>query len=78
MNGLLCTPNNVQSLAEQLQRLRNDSSLRARLGYSARQSIRRHHTWDAVATKILALGKVGLSTVRKSVGRDYAHAGHAE
>lgn len=78
INGLLCAPNNVQSLVEQLQRLRNDSSLRARLGYNARQSIRRHHTWDAVAAKILALGKASLSTVRKSVGRDYAYAGPAE
>lgn len=67
-NGLLCTPNHAQSLADQLQRLRDDSSLRARLGYSARQSIRRHHTWDGVAARILALGQASRPLARQGLG----------
>lgn len=73
INGLLCIPDNIHSLADQLQRLRNDSGLRARLGYSARQSIRHHHTWDAVASKILALGsaKTSTSNIRTQVFSDH-------
>ncbi len=54
-NGLLCAPGDSRALASSLLRLRNDSSLRTRLGNAAHATIRAHHTWDAVAAQLLQL-----------------------
>jgi glycosyltransferase involved in cell wall biosynthesis len=54
-NGLLYPPDDSSALADSLYTLRHDPKLRARLGSTARQTVLRNHTWDAVAAKILDL-----------------------
>lgn len=56
--GLLCTPDDPGDWAAQLQRLRDDGDLRARLGGAARRFVAERHTWQAVAADILALAGV--------------------
>jgi glycosyltransferase involved in cell wall biosynthesis len=53
--GLLCEPGSVSSLRLALERLRSDDLLRHRLGRQARRQALEHHTWDAVAGRILEL-----------------------
>ena len=53
VNGLLCPPGDPAALAEALQRLRREPALRERLGRAARETVRRHHTWEAAVTRIL-------------------------
>lgn len=57
--GLLYPPGHVEALAEAIQRLHSDASLRRRLGQRAREAVRRLHTWDSVAKRILHLMKHG-------------------
>jgi glycosyltransferase involved in cell wall biosynthesis len=52
-NGLLCPPGNAMALALELDRLRRDPALRARLGRAARRRVLRQHTWDAVVQRTL-------------------------
>lgn len=54
-NGLLCEPGDVEELARQMMRLREDESLRVRLAQAGRKTILGGHTWDHVAGRILAL-----------------------
>lgn len=54
-NGLLCPPGRPDLLAKELQRLRSCPELRARLGRSARQTVLRQHSWQAVAEQVLQL-----------------------
>lgn len=54
-NGLLCEPGDVEDLARQMMRLREDESLRVRLAQAGRKTILGGHTWDHVAGRILAL-----------------------
>jgi glycosyltransferase involved in cell wall biosynthesis len=54
-NGLLCAPGDAAALARALALLQADASLRAQLGAAARSDVLRHHTWDAVAGRILEL-----------------------
>jgi glycosyltransferase involved in cell wall biosynthesis len=54
-NGMLCAPGDAVELAAVLGALAADPALRRRLGAAARADAIAHHTWDAVAGKILAL-----------------------
>lgn len=56
-SGLLVAPGDPHALAGALARLHADADLRARLGRAARERTLRHHTWDAVAERILALAR---------------------
>lgn len=56
-SGLLVAPGDPRALAGALARLHADADLRARLGRAARERTLRHHTWDAVAERILALAR---------------------
>ena len=62
--GLLCDPDNPRSLVERLRRLRDDASLRSRLGAAARAAVMKHHTWLDVTQRIFARAGVGLQEVR--------------
>ena len=44
-NGLLCPPEDTQTLSEELFRLAADESLRHRLAVAGRTFVERHHTW---------------------------------
>jgi glycosyltransferase involved in cell wall biosynthesis len=55
VNGLLCPPGNPIAVADALDRLRQQPELRARLGQAARSTVLRHHTWEAVARRVLRL-----------------------
>jgi glycosyltransferase involved in cell wall biosynthesis len=55
VNGLLCPAGDPVALAAALDRLRREPELRARLGRAARATVLRHHTWEAVARRILHL-----------------------
>jgi glycosyltransferase involved in cell wall biosynthesis len=50
--GLLCDPGEPEALAESLDRLRRDPSLRVRLAHSARTAAVEKHSWDAVVERI--------------------------
>jgi glycosyltransferase involved in cell wall biosynthesis len=64
-NGLLCRPGDAVELAAALVRLQQDAELRVRLGLAGRQSVLQHHTWDAIARRILNMaGVVGVSESR--------------
>jgi glycosyltransferase involved in cell wall biosynthesis len=54
VTGLLYSPGNPAALVAALERLRAEPDLRLRLGRAARATVMRHHTWDAVARRILA------------------------
>ncbi len=53
--GLLCSPGCPDNLSTALDRLRLEPDLRRCLGRAARDKVVRHHTWDAVAKRILEL-----------------------
>ncbi|MBX3015914.1 MAG: ATP-binding cassette domain-containing protein [Caldilineaceae bacterium] len=63
-NGLLYPAGETKALASALLRLYKDPELAQRLGDAARQTIRQHHTWDAVAQRILALAGVNDGATR--------------
>jgi glycosyltransferase involved in cell wall biosynthesis len=52
-NALLVPPDDTAALAAAVQRLKDDPSLRARLGQAARRQALQHHTWQARAHTIL-------------------------
>ena len=54
-NGLLISPGDPVSLAVALDWLRQDPKLGSQLGEAAREAVLQHHTWDAVARRILSL-----------------------
>jgi glycosyltransferase involved in cell wall biosynthesis len=55
VTGLLYPPGCPDNLSTALERLRLEPDLRCRLGHAARAKVIRHHTWDAVAKRILEL-----------------------
>jgi glycosyltransferase involved in cell wall biosynthesis len=55
MNGLLCPPGDIDALAASILRLKNDPTLRHRLGAAARKTVLANHTWDEVARRTLSL-----------------------
>lgn len=59
-NGLLCEPGSPQQLTCALERLKNDPTLCRRLGEVARADAIQHHTWDAVARRILEAVRLAL------------------
>jgi glycosyltransferase involved in cell wall biosynthesis len=61
-NGLLCPPGDAAALGEALERLLRDPALRSRLGEAARDTVQRHHTWDAAVARILALAGQAVAT----------------
>lgn len=67
VTGLLCQPGDAAALAETLERLRADASLRRRLGTAARAHVVANHTWDHVARQILDIAmSCGGGTVEKA------------
>jgi glycosyltransferase involved in cell wall biosynthesis len=56
-NGILCPPGDPIALAEALEQLYRSPALRYRLGWAAQQTVIKHHTWDAIAKRILHLAK---------------------
>jgi len=65
--GLLTPPGDSGTLCEAMLRLAADAEARLQLGAAAQEQARRHHTWDAVAMRILQAA--GLTT---------DHARHAQ
>ncbi|MFQ4137128.1 glycosyltransferase family 4 protein [Nodosilinea sp. PGN35] len=57
VTGLLHPPGDDRALALALEDLRSSPGRRRSLGRAARQHILAHHTWDAVAEKILAIAQ---------------------
>ncbi len=55
VTGLLCQPGNPDALTSALERLHLEPALRYRLGRAARTKVAHHHTWDAVAKRIIGL-----------------------
>lgn len=64
VNGLLSPPGDAAALADALDRLRCDLALRRRLGEAARTTVRRGHTWIAVAERLLAVA--GIRSLEKT------------
>ena len=62
VNGWLILPGDAPELAGALERLQSEPALRARLGEAARELVRREHTWDAVAQRILRLAGLNPSS----------------
>ncbi len=58
-NGLLVRPGSAHDLADAILCLALDPAMAARLGAAAGATVRTHHTWDAVARRILALAVTG-------------------
>ena len=61
VNGLLCPPGDAIALAEALARLHRSPEFGVRLGQMARETMRRHHSWDEVARRILQLANLSPS-----------------
>nr|MDQ3349467.1 glycosyltransferase family 4 protein [Acidobacteriota bacterium] len=57
-NGLLCPPEDPNALADALDRLRRDASLRGQLALGGRETVVRGKSWDAVARRVLELACV--------------------
>lgn len=64
VNGILCPPGDAIALANALERLWRSPDLRHSLGKAARQTVLAHHTWDAIAQKILHLAGLSLEVRR--------------
>lgn len=56
-NGLLYTPGDVAELSEGLVTLAEQAELRARLGMHAAEQVRKRHTWQEAARRVVALGQ---------------------
>lgn len=54
-NGLLCPAGDAGAFGEAIDRLRQTPELRSRLGGSARQTVIRKHSWDAVVERLFML-----------------------
>jgi glycosyltransferase involved in cell wall biosynthesis len=57
--GVMCAPDDPESLAAALAALARDPERRARMGRTGRRRVLDRHTWDAVAGRILAVAGVG-------------------
>lgn len=57
VTGLLCPPGDEAALAAALEQLWQSPRLRRQLGRAACQQVLTHHTWDAVAARILAIAQ---------------------
>jgi glycosyltransferase involved in cell wall biosynthesis len=55
VTGFLCPPGDGHALTSALARLRGDPELSLRMGRAGRASVLCHHTWEAVARRILDL-----------------------
>ncbi len=55
VTGLLVEPGDPAELAAAIATLRRDPLLRTRMGHAGRAHVIRHHTWDRVVDRILAL-----------------------
>lgn len=66
--GLLCEPDNPRSLADQLRRLRDTPSLRAKLGAAAHAAVVRDHTWLEVTRRIFMRAGLELPVHRVAPG----------
>ncbi len=53
VNGILCPPGDAIALTNALETLWRSPTLRYSLGQAARNTVIAHHTWDAIAQKIL-------------------------
>jgi glycosyltransferase involved in cell wall biosynthesis len=58
VTGLLTTPGDPRALAAALNRLQKKPKLRRQYGNAGREKVLHHHTWNAVATRILSLAGV--------------------
>jgi glycosyltransferase involved in cell wall biosynthesis len=58
INGLLCPPGDPVALACAIGRVRSEPELSARMRREARALVLEHHTWDAVARRILRLADI--------------------
>ena len=56
--GVLFEPENVAALADALEHLAVDRERRATLGRAGRAAVLAHHTWDAVAGRILGIARL--------------------
>jgi glycosyltransferase involved in cell wall biosynthesis len=56
-HGLLCPPGDAAALAASVAGLRHDSHLRRCLGQLGRRHVVQHHSWAAVARRILGLAR---------------------
>ncbi|MDZ7951134.1 glycosyltransferase family 4 protein [Nostoc sp. DedQUE09] len=65
VNGILCPPGDAIALAEALEKLWRSPTLRHTLGQAARQTVIAHHTWDAIAQKILYIASPLLMEVKR-------------
>jgi glycosyltransferase involved in cell wall biosynthesis len=70
VNGLLCPPGDAAALADALAQLRQAPGLRRRLGEAARAAVLRHHTWAAVAGRILRLAEAAPAPGLVAGGRE--------
>ncbi|MEQ9486360.1 glycosyltransferase family 4 protein [Coleofasciculus sp. F4-SAH-05] len=66
INGLLCPPGDAVALAATLERLYHNPELGKQLGKAARQRIQHHHTWDAIAKRLLEIA--GMAEGAEGVG----------
>ncbi|MFP5272990.1 glycosyltransferase family 4 protein [Coleofasciculus sp.] len=66
INGLLCPPGDAVALAATLERLYHNPELGKQLGKAARQTIQHHHTWDAIAKRLLEIA--GMTEGAEGVG----------
>ncbi|MEQ8538339.1 MAG: glycosyltransferase family 4 protein [Coleofasciculus sp. D1-CHI-01] len=66
INGLLCPPGDTVALATTLERLYHNPEWGKQLGKAARQTIQHHHTWDAIAKRLLEIA--GMAEGAEGVG----------
>lgn len=66
VTGLLCPPGDPRALAASLYHLQKNPSLRIRFGQAGREKVLSHHTWDIVASRILALAGLKHGRIRVS------------
>ncbi|WP_414562124.1 MULTISPECIES: glycosyltransferase family 4 protein [unclassified Anabaena] len=64
VNGILCPPGDAIALANSLEQLWRSPNLRRSLGQAARNTVLTHHTWDAIAQKILHLAGIAMEVRR--------------
>jgi glycosyltransferase involved in cell wall biosynthesis len=74
VNGLLVPTGDVPALARALDRLRQDPEKRILLGRAARRKVLAHHTWDALAGRILELAGLNLRHHLQTLSSSLRHA----
>jgi glycosyltransferase involved in cell wall biosynthesis len=60
VDGWLCPPDNPRAWTTALRQLHANPDIGPRLGRAARQKVSQHHTWDAVALRILDLARTAV------------------